>query len=215
MLLVAVLFGGAATAADCPGVRLSCGCAGDKWSNAPSYADTCTTETGGVTLRDYDLTAGHVHGAGLNGVSACLLTRDDFVIGGLPAGTPVHLTLSVDQTVQASAPSAGSTAGFILELFVDGVSTQILVDAYLNGGDPPINGSGVRTAGLDLVAGTPFQLSVDARCGGTGDGSGSISATYSFPDLPPGATLTSCSGYGTDVTAAHPTTWGQLKVRYR
>ena len=127
---------------------------------------------------------------------------DTLFIGGLPAGTPVDLlvTIALDSTVGSSGPCSGQLCSGAFADSNATVSSQE-VSATNNGSD---NGLITQSMVAYTTAGSALDLSVELEGGASAvsDGSGSYFATADASDtantyitvLTPGATYTTASG---------------------
>jgi hypothetical protein len=175
-------------------------------SGSFSQSYTCTADGFSVTASGtaaYDLANGRFGvvaqgGAGC-GASAALQTHDVFALIG---------------------PAFGSPLSFRAQLVVELHGANLPSSATIREGDSNTS-RGSKPAPFDTVwvtitrsPGNSFDLYVGASTGGTGFGT--LSASLSFPDLPPGYGVQSCQGFfaGTPVQA-RVTNWGRLRARYR
>ena len=140
--------------------------------------------------------------------------NEDFVVIGIPPGTP----LSIHARVRVVA-SAGSTGG----LSPSNHASGWLQEAGAGRVEANARAEGVNSVNIDEllsldfpnVAGEQFRLTMGARTRSL-EGTGRAVVTLSFADLPPGAIVSSCQGYSSGPPVpTSPVSWGRLKLRYR
>ena len=160
----------------------------------------------------YDLPAGTVRAAASAsgwGGHAEVIARDDFMVVGIPPGTPLTFTATLDVSFSGSF--------------------QAYFGASLQDGElPPTSAGGCAcgemfyaahhrlTLSLSHPAGEVFRMTsrISASCGQSG-GAGSH-GTLRFAGLPQGARIESCQGFVQDFPVpVLPASWGNLKSRYR
>jgi hypothetical protein len=151
-------------------------------------------------------------GGGFDG--ACgpgVAATDDFVVGGLPAGTPVTLRAQLALRFQIGCILPGGSHGIArLESGAQSAVLDIALDDFDRQG--PRDSSVVLT--LTVTAGTPFRLLASTQVS-TGECLATMNGTLMFLDLPPVASVTSCNGFSQAPTPARATTWGAIKAGYR
>ena len=138
-------------------------------------------------------------------------TSDDFVVGGLPAGTPVTLRVQLALRFQIGCILPGGSHG-IARLESGAQSAVLDIDLDNFSGQAPRDTSVVLT--LPVVAGIPFRLLASTQVR-TGECLATMNGTLMFLDLPPVASVTSCNGFAQAPTPARATTWGAVKAGYR
>jgi len=143
------------------------------------------------------------------GTSASVYVEDDFSLYGLPPGTPVALTVHLAGDLEMSAGG-----------FYNTNTTASLRDALgheVVGSLTPTTFPRHYDVSLPVaaIAGQPFRLHFELsgyalNIAGGGDG------VFSFTGVPPGAAVTSCQGYVSDLSVpVTARTWGALKRFYR
>ena len=149
-------------------------------------------------------------------------SRDAFDVAGVPAGTPVTLTveLVVDGEVTTSpfgCGGAGCRAGLEAWILVDGVRTAEEGGAALFAANARQDVHLARRATFSVTAGSPviveFGLLAARASGGTLSAEGA--AAWRFVDVPEGVSVTSCRGFVSGPTPVAATSWGRLKSSYR
>jgi hypothetical protein len=200
-------------------------CPESQWSLAGSPIGTthqATLDTMinsfGVKHVSFDLTAGTVE---LDQCCSLLHTMvdacDAYDVAGVTPGTPVSLTamLSVDGSVSTTGCGGSGCGG----VFYDRIQSGAVLDdrthaiGVFNGSVPFHDDLSIP---VTIVAGTPVEIHYHFE-GYRSPGGSHMSqgvGTIGFAGLPPGARVTSCQGFGA-VTPVLPSSWGQLKVRYR
>jgi hypothetical protein len=150
-------------------------------------------------------------------LTAAIKVTELFDVTGVAPGTPVNATLIYH--LDGTADNACSKGSFVLFSghVYRGADYRSFVDClHYDYCYPPCNMNTTLTLPVTIVAGTPLEASFDlyyetprfanlAKAQGTG--------SYGVVGLPPGVRAIACSG--SDVTPAHRTSWGDLKVRYR
>jgi hypothetical protein len=67
-----------------------------------------------------------------------------------------------------------------------------------------------------VLEGVPFQVTYETVAAGWGYYPViSMTCQLEFVDLPDGAEITSCNGYGTSLVPVEQTTWGAIKAQYQ
>jgi hypothetical protein len=223
-LVLAACFALAAPAGACP----------DNCFFTPGGTWTCTTEASADTVFDstaypscfrsivfagytagYSIPQGTLYasvGGGFDG--ACgpgIAVTDDFVIGGLPAGTQVTLRAQLALRFQIGCILPGGSHGIArLESGAQSAMLDIELDNFAD--QVPRDTTVVLT--LSVVAGTPFRLLASTQVR-TGECLARMDGTLMFLDLPSVASVTSCNGFVQAPTPARATTWGAIKAGYR
>jgi hypothetical protein len=143
---------------------------------------------------------------------------DEYDVTGVPAGTPVSLTvvLTVDGAIWTFHCGGTGCAGHYVARIIHGTDA-----AQANHSDNIFDGRiehhDVVTLPLTIVAGQPERLEfylAGGRALGGSHGSEAI-AVISFTGLSAGMSIVSCQGFAGGVTPVRRSTWGQLKTRYR
>ena len=177
----------------------------------------------------YDLALGTARALTLGQAWATVHATDEYVITGPPDGIPVAITarLVLSGSLRTACQLfdgrwSNCREAFLSITIADSAgSSQFDQRTYSPAGGPPSTSSVLHTLDLPLTksTGQPFRLDwsvsassdwypVDVRSSALG------TVTLSF-HVPPGVTITSCSGYVGDVVPARPGSWGALKLRYR
>jgi hypothetical protein len=141
--------------------------------------------------------------------------EDDFVVDGLPTGTPVSLSARLDYS--ASWWCGNCVGG-------SGVNANITQGAHSATWNAPTcdpsspDCSHSLNAALVLpvqaVAGTPFRASFEVW-GDAAEALAGMYGTISFDNLPAHAVIHSCNGYVQGQVPTLPVSWGHLKAAYR
>jgi hypothetical protein len=190
-------------------------------SNEPTIVTTAsqldtTVDTGGnqAGIR-FDLGQGWVatYLTGLLGNAGLMVEpQDDFVIEGLPSGTPVSLTAKF--RVLSVSPSGDHPPSYHALVGTGSSGDMTHVSQWLS--ENSIDA--VVELPLDETAGQTFRLHYlfEYSNGLSGWPIPSANANWTFEGLPPGSSIASCHGYRQEAAvAAQPSSWGALKARYR
>lgn len=169
------------------------------------YEDVVSLGHGSV---GYDLAHGTISAVGSTEPECCGYgtgsTHDVFTLVG-PAG-PALVSFTAHLHVVASLAGSGTASATLRE----GASNA----AGYN--DPPGPDDATISITIARHVGETFDLYLDYSATACGDGEASLTGTLSFPDLPPGYAVSSCQGFLSDPSVpAAPTSWGQLRARYR
>jgi hypothetical protein len=134
-------------------------------------------------------------------------TGDEFVAGGLPAGTRITLTIELVTALSASSdPIAAGTASASARLQCQNhESSHLVTDSFQNP---------VLSLPVTVYAGFPFRVTAEVKATSS-QGSASATGVYRFSDLPAGVRVTSCNGYSGIAVAGRALYWGEVKSRYR
>jgi hypothetical protein len=230
LLLLFISLPGAARAADAPCPPSTILCLGGDPNNFDPASGTTTAPTfhglcEGVILNtagaDFDVPAGTFDIFVAEGGDIDLALRDAFTVTGPATGTPVALHLRLrfhgyenwaggccpDSQVRVAVlplePQAGDPApvwtfgksGFPYQLYNFADSLDFT---------------------LQRTAGAPVGIEIHALSHLTGASSMNLIGSFSFLDLQPGWTVTSCKGYRAEQPVpAVRTSWGSLKATYR
>src|SRR5262249_18572903 len=141
--------------------------------------------------------------------------QDDFVVDGIPSGTPVSIAARLDF---GALWSCGSVCG------LSGVNANITQGAQsASWHTPSCNPTGpdcdhtLNSAvilPIQAIAGTSFRVTFEVW-GSAGESMGKVEGTISFDNLPAHAVIHSCNGFVQGQVATHPVSWGRLKAAYR
>jgi hypothetical protein len=198
-------------------------CADNILEGNPAYAGgtvTHSTNARGSLTNDggcrygqaaYDLVAGNasVYASGTTcPAEAAVVTHDSFTLhGSAPAGSFAFHTRA---RITLNSPHCGSVYASVMLGSGAGQATRAEQgEVFTENMDVPTTGT---------IGGTfDVLLTLDANVGGyTCGGAGTGVVELTFPDLPAGATVTSCQGYlGPLATTVKRDTWGRLKASYR
>ena len=180
----------------------------------------------GTGTGSYDLALGKAQAQSAYFAWATVDAADEYVITGPPDGTPVAITarLVLSGTMNRQCQYFGD---YLLGCAGAGLSITVVDSASSSlSYESPASNIGLtsvsHTLELPLTknAGQPFRLGWSVHAGSSQQsdlnihGSANGTATLSF-QVPPGVTISSCSGYVGDVVSARPGSWGALKLRYR
>ena len=139
--------------------------------------------------------------------------NEDFIVTGLPAGTPLTIHARIRVVANANSPGgiapSNHAAGWLEEAGAGRVETV----ASAEGVGPPVNIDQVLALDFPNLAGATFRLTMGARSDSR-EGTARADVTLSFVDLPSGAVISSCQSGGPPVPAT-PVSWGSLKSQYR
>ena len=198
--------------------------------NPPHCSSNPTGSFGGSTgdgggSGSYDLALGTARAGSSNFGWARVEASDEYVITGPPNGTPVAITARL---VLSGFVRRGChyIDGYAYDCTYAGLGSSIADSAGSSSREywSPDGTTGLSVSHpLDLPltknVGQPFRLDWAVRAG-SGRPSSNLqpgadgTVTLSF-QVPPGVTISSCSGYVGDVVGARPGSWGALKLRYR
>jgi hypothetical protein len=136
--------------------------------------------------------------------------NEDFLVTGIPPGTP--LTIHARFRVQARANAGGTGSNHATGWLEEAGAGHVEATASLEGPGLVVID---QVVALDFpnLAGETFRLTIGARSNARG-GSAGGGGTLSFVDLPPGAVISSCQSGGPPVPTT-PVSWGSLKSQYR
>jgi len=157
---------------------------------------------------DYSVGTGEIH---YGNVDVVLGTRDNFWFEGSP-GQVVHARAVLTYNGQACSGDVGSTSGSF-EITPGDLQTFIIFSPF----------QGCRTDNQTLSqdvafeVGQTFTIAVGHESGNAGSGgSGFLSTTVKFEELPANVIVRSCHGYRQDgPVAAMTKSWGAVKSIYR
>jgi hypothetical protein len=155
-------------------------------------------------------------GSPFGGCNPEITVEDDFVVHGLPDGTPVSFTARFEVTADYYCV-LGSGAVSASVRAADGVPAALSWSLTQNEckGDGNNTRSGILTVPVNAIAGDPFRMRF-VLGGEMGELFGEeVSGTFAFDGLPNGTTLVSCNGFAFGPVPALPASWGSLKARYR
>ena len=144
---------------------------------------------------------------------------DAFDVTGVPAGTPVPLTVrfTVDGSIFTLGCGGSGCAGSIdTRLSCGGLVSENFIQRPVFLGSVPVHDE--RTIALTLTAGSPATILYYLHGQRSVGGEHGTEATghITFEGLPVGITVVSCQGYSSGApTPARRTSWGQIKAHYR
>ena len=176
-------------------------------------ADFCGTA-------DYDLARGGLNATmssseygGPTG-DARVVASDEYVVLGMPSGTPVTIQAEFQLTgyyTNQTACCDGDASGSILE-----GATNRAASSFSGGAVGENSFDRTLSITVAAVAGASFVLRLEVRAHGTEGANAEITGQLRFSGLPAGTSLTSCQGFRQDgPTPTIPSSWGSLKIRYR
>jgi hypothetical protein len=169
----------------------------------------------------FDIPAGKFFVGVGEGGEMRLWLRDAFTLTGPPPGTPIALHMRV--RMQGYKNWTGTCCP----------DSQVYVGIFPlepQAGDPSANWSFGISSGpfralafsdslditLQRTAGAPIGLAIYALATDHSSGSARLEGTFTFVDLQPGWTVTSCKGYLKEQpTPAAAASWGRVKAAYR
>ena len=217
-LLVSILAGPAFSA--CPPSDLSFGNP-EPFTSTESALDSNVVSGGEVSGRvAYDLLAGTltlVHGGGLS--ETFVVARDLYDISGVPAGTPVLVTVELAARGMVSSPGCGGAGchGVLTgAIAAEGERVeQVAIGTVFQPGQVPVEVAPRQV--VRLVAGAPTLIAFELRGRRTPGGNHRVEAggTFRFLGLPPGASIVSCQGFTGSPTPTASASWGRVKASYR
>jgi len=165
----------------------------------------------------YDITQGSLFAytwASDGNCWASLTVRDDFVVTGLPVGTPVTLMAKLAVAGHYLCSNACFSGGSACEAALRPPAAAEVVWEPGCEEECEVVRDTVLTVTVPCIAETPFRMEYVVRTAALGGG-GSVNATFAFDGLVPGASIRSCNGFVQDYVATRPVTWGRVKVLYR
>jgi hypothetical protein len=175
-------------------------------STAPTNGISYGSSSAKYNLREGRLEASaHVYEAHKH--TSGVVTADVFTLTGVPAAT---ITIRADLSYAAVTDPSWRMAWIsgLARLEVGGLSVE-------TSGTYPIVERSVELQ-IDVLEGEPFTLVYTIEAAGWGYyPTLDMGCTLSFPDLPAGAEITSCNGYGETEVPVESTTWGAIKSLYR
>jgi hypothetical protein len=204
----------AISTAQCPASTVTC--EGTDYGEVVFYeSETSTAPTHTISYSNcsasYDLVEGtlnavvYVHEANEHWSRAIAVDR--FELHNVPAAM-LKIRLYHSMFWQADPSSRMAWAGGVSKLTVGCCSAQ--VGSYMSFIEPYVE---LEVAALE---GVPFELTYETYA--WGEGYYPISTMFcrlKFVDLPPGAEITSCNGYGDPSVPIEQSTWGRIKSLYR
>jgi len=170
----------------------------------------------------YDLVTGALHLSYCCSINPTdMVVRDAYDVTGVPAGTPVSLTVEVpvNGEIYDSGSCGGSGCGgsFLAVIHHGSDSTS-----YLFSSPPLYFGAHVAFSGLvslplTIVAGQPETLGFEfwARRSLGGSHGAEADGVIRFTGLSEGQSVISCQGFAGQITPTHRASWGALKTLYR
>jgi hypothetical protein len=213
LYLVLLLFVHSAQA-ECPN-----SCVGDVCSSRAS-ADTTVSSENCYAHSGYDVAKGSLFTHISGGISFCWTwaeakIEDDFVLDGIPSGTPVSLAARLQYS--ASWWCGGCPGGSYVnaEITQGATSTTWSTPSCdLNNLDCAYDQNAALLLPIQAIAGTPFRVSFNLW-GSAAESIADILGHISFDGLPAHAVIRSCNGFVQGEVPTLPISWGQLKAAYR
>ena len=201
----------------CPDYRFISGCTAHQSRAAAADSIDCPAASGRHCHTAYDWREGYYAFDEIGfGTAVYLEGNDSLRIVGLAAGTPVTFRLHARTQCGVDATPALPTAGFEWEIsFGVTAGGGLLESGIVNPGEPAVAYDHEQDLLVTRPAGQTFCLRTIWRGGGGANTRVWMRATLEILDLPPGARLLSCRGFGDVPTRVRPRTWGALKVDYR
>jgi len=169
----------------------------------------------------YDLISGALD-ASMNtldaGGYATAYAYDEYLVLGLPSGTPVSLTVELASTGSIVPLLCGANGTLSAGLQV-GAQTRSTHASYACNVTCTCFGTAtldsVLTIAVPATAAVPFIIGYNIAFSGS-FASGDVHARVQFKGLPPGAFIRSCQGYRQDgPVPVERVSWGTLKQHYR
>jgi hypothetical protein len=211
MFVLAIPF---VASAQCPASTVSC--EGTTYGEVVFYesdtsADPQNNISYGRSTASYDLVKGRLFAEAYvyeaNEHWSRAIAVDRFELHNAPAAL-LKIRLYISMFWLADPSSRMAWAGGLAKLTVGCCSAQ--VGSYYQAIEPYVE--------LEIAAmeGEPFELTYETYAWGEGYYPiATMSCRLEFIDLPTGAEITSCNGYGSSIVPVEQTTWGQLKALYR
>jgi hypothetical protein len=193
------------------------------WSWRPPYCspqasiDTSAFDASCYDRVGFDIPQGALFAttnAGLSNCWAGLTVRDDFVVTGLPSGTPLTLTAHLAVSAHYGCLGVCMGGGSAIEATLRAVD---LDEATWTPGcvdECEVIADTVLTVSVPCYADAPFRMEY-VLWSSAAELSGRVDAVFSFEGLAPGSSLQSCRGFVQDYVATRPVTWGRVKALYR
>jgi hypothetical protein len=178
-----------------------------------TLADTVCCHCG-QSRTAFNVPAGTLYAMGWSSWDGCeprVTVEDDFVVGGLPIGTPVSFTARLALTLHASSFMG---PGFASASLTEGASNTVAVnwdDVFYSSQTR----SDVLMVPVTAIVGTPFHMKYFVRAYAGELTSAEWQGTFDFANLPGGASITSCKGYSQAAVPAQSASWGRMKAAYR
>ena len=152
------------------------------------------------------------------GVTATKLV-DAFDVVGEPPGTDVVAVaeLVMDGWILGAGCGGSGCWGDLRGTVSHGTNAvQQLLTAQVYSTDS-VHVSGTLVLPVTITAGMPQQIEfmLEAYRAAGGDNGAHGVGTIRFSSLPPGVRVTSCKGYGSEVSPTRTTSWGATKLLYR
>jgi len=140
--------------------------------------------------------------------------EDDFSLSGIPAGTPVSLTGRFVLTITGGdlMGPGRAHAGMVEAAFNTSAIEFDLMELWEY---PESTREIVLSVPITATVGTPIHMkyfvgsTLGELCNANWHG------RFDFTDVPGGVSIISCNGYVQAATPSLPTSWGDLKARYR
>lgn len=163
------------------------------------------------SFAEYDLTTGTICAAAyvdsINSHSSRVVAVDRFFMQNAAAAT-LTVRLSIDMYLVTDPSGRMAWAGTSAQLAAAGHTAS--AESYGPNIDPFIE------IQIDVVEGVPFEITYEAFAWGGGYYPvAKITCELSFVDVPEGAQIISCNGFGALALPVETTTWGEVKAMYR
>jgi len=138
--------------------------------------------------------------------------NEDFVVTGIPPGTPVTIHARIRVVATAHSPGGTPAANHATGWLEHATAGHVEAVASSESVGPQVNIDQVLALDFANLAGETFHLTMGARSDAL-NGNSRATVTLTFADLPPGATVASC--HSSAPTPTTPVTWGSIKSQYR
>ena len=175
--------------------------------------------SGGVwAYADYDLSAASCRSitqlpfSSPTSLEARVEASEDFVVTGLPPGTPLSIHARIRVVANANSPGGSAPANHAAGWLEEAGAGRVETVASSESVGPPVNIDQVLALDFPNLAGQSFRLTMGARSDAR-EGTSQATVTLSFVDLPPGAVVLSCHSSAPVPTT--PVSWGAVKSTYR
>lgn len=190
---------------------------GDTYIPAAAFDTTIVNSDSDTTRVAFDRGTARMTLSAVGRVWAGARVLESFDVSGVPAGTPVPVTIifALDCDVLNRCGGGGCGAYFTARLATN--ADSVIADASIPG---PCDSctrrlSTTLTLPVTITAGTPLEVAFAMLYHTSNVAWGRVYATgvYGVSGLPNGARAVACSG--ADLTPVRRTTWGRLKSTYR
>lgn len=209
-----------ATAAECPPSSVQLSATSGPFEYPLAVLDTTYSAMTFSAHAAYDLRQGTA-ALSVTPVSAetLLVTPIDYYeLVGLPDGTPADITWVIDYDGWIDGPECvwpDCRAHVAVLMFNQFWDARAVVPAASSGGRTSESGSVELVT--RMLAGQPHRMFMwlEILVGALGQFEGALTTRLRFSNVPAGARIVSCQGYGDVDTPIRASTWGRIKAAYR